>query len=70
MRSTEEGERGKMIQAIITYAPLFVAPFVLFLFSLISAFVLRFRLPRGGLGFDYVIFSLIVILGLKLGGAI
>lgn len=59
-----------MLSTIITYAPLFVAPFVLFLFSLISAFVFRFRLPKGGLGFDYVIFALVVILGLKLGGVI
>ena len=58
------------IQTIIHYAPIVIAPFVIILFSLISAYVFRFRLPRGGLGFDYIIFSVVVILALRIGGAI
>lgn len=58
------------IQTIIHYAPIVIAPFVIILFSLISAYVFRFRLPRGGLGFDYIIFSIVVILALRIGGAI
>lgn len=59
-----------IVASIIHYAPLVVAPFVLLIFSMVSAYVMKFRLPRGGLGFDYVIFAIVVILGLKLGGAI
>lgn len=59
-----------VIANIIRYAPMVVAPFVLLIFSMVSAYVMKFRLPRGGLGFDYVIFAIVVILGLKLGGAI
>ena len=59
-----------MLNNILYYAPLVVAPFVLLMFSLISAYVMKFRLPRGGLGFDYAIFTLLVVIGLKLGGAI
>lgn len=55
---------------IFYYAPLFVAPFLLAIFSLISAYVLRFRLPKSGLGFDYMIFTVILVLALKIGGAI
>lgn len=59
-----------MLETILYYAPMIVAPFVLCIFTMISAFVLRFNIRRGGLGFDYVIFSIVVIIGLKLGGAI
>lgn len=59
-----------MIQQILFYAPLVVAPVVLLIFSMVSAYVLKFRVSRGGLGFDYIIFALFVIIGLYLGGAI
>ncbi len=61
---------GNLISKIIYYAPLVVAPFVLLIFSMVSAYVYKFRLAKGGLGFDYIIFTVIILLGLKLGGAI
>lgn len=59
-----------MISDILAILPLFVAPLVLFIFTLVSAYVFRFRVAKSGLGFDYVIFSFIIILGLWIGGAI
>lgn len=59
-----------VLNAIVSYAPMIVAPFVLILFSLISAYVLKFRLPKGGLGFDYIIFAIVLVLCLTVGGAI
>lgn len=61
---------GDILAKIIYYAPLVVAPFVLIVFSMVSAYVLKFRIARAGLGFDYIIFTVIILLGLKLGGAI
>lgn len=58
------------ISDIIYYAPLFVAPFMLMIFTLVSAYVLRFKLSRSGLGFDYMVFTIIIVLALKIGGAI
>lgn len=59
-----------MLQNILYFLPMLVAPFVLLIFTMISAYVLKFNVRRSGLGFDYVIFTLIVLLGLRLGGAI
>lgn len=59
-----------VLNAIVSYAPMIVAPFVLILFSLISAYVLKFRLPKGGLGFDYIIFAIVLVVCLTVGGAI
>ena len=59
-----------MLAKILYYLPMVVAPFVLFIFTMISAYVFKFNLRRGGLGFDYTIFAILVIVGLKLGGAI
>lgn len=55
---------------ILAMAPLFVAPIILFFFSLVSAYVLRFRISRGGLGFDYIVFTVIIVIALRVGGAI
>lgn len=59
-----------MLTTIVAYAPLVVAPFILMLFSFVSAYVMRFRLPRSGLAFDYVLFTLLMVVALMLGGAI
>lgn len=59
-----------MIMRILDYLPLIVAPVILFLFSLVSAYVFKFGLRNTGIHFDYVIFSLIMIAALALGGAI
>ena len=50
--------------------PLLVAPAMLMVFSLVSAYVLKFGVSRTGISFDYVLFSIYVILALVLGGAI
>lgn len=39
-------------------------------FSMISAYTLKFRIPKSGLGFDYIVFTIILVLSLKLGGVI
>ena len=58
------------MEKILHYLPLLVAPIVLFIFTLVSAYVLKFRIPKSGLGFDYIVFTLIILAGLVLGGAI
>ena len=58
------------MEKILHYLPLLVAPIVLFIFTLASAYVLKFRIPNSGLGFDYIVFTLIILAGLVLGGAI
>ena len=55
---------------VLALAPLFVAPIILFFFSLVSAYVLRFRISRGGLGFDYIVFTLLIVVALRIGGAL
>ncbi len=59
-----------MLSKILYFAPTVVAPFVLAIFAMVSAYVWKFNIRRGGLAFDYVIFAIIVIVGLRLGGAI
>lgn len=59
-----------MIKTLVGYVTIFVAPFILSIFSLISAYVLRFKLKGSGLGFDYIVFSILTLLTLKIGGAI
>ena len=59
-----------MISNILYYLPLAVAFVILIIFSMISAYVFKFRLERGGLGFDYIIFSLLIIFSLYIGGVI
>lgn len=60
----------EVLLTIIQNAPLLVAPVVLAIFGAVSAYVWEFRLHRGGLGFDYIIFAIVVIAGLAFGGAI
>ena len=55
---------------IIERIPVVVAPVVLMIFSLVSAYVFRFGLPRTGINFDYVLFALATVIALVAGGAI
>ena len=57
-------------QTVLHYLPLVVAPVVLALFSLVSAYVFKFGLRGTGISFDYILFALYVIVALILGGAI
>lgn len=50
--------------------PLLVAPGVLVVFTLVTAYVLKFGLPRTGINFDYILFALVVIVSLVVGGAL
>lgn len=58
------------IQEVLKFLPVVVAPFVLIIFSMVSAFVFRFGLPKTGIHFDYMVFAIVVIIALVLGGAI
>ena len=59
-----------VIETIFAFLPLIVAPFILFLFSLVSAYVLKFGMRMTGINADYVIFGVIVILCAVFGGVI
>lgn len=50
--------------------PLFVAPFILAMYSLVSAYVFKFSIPRSGISFDYIVFTVVVVVSLAIGGAI
>lgn len=56
------------LQTVLHYLPFVVAPFVLFLFSLVSAYVLKFGLPKTGINFDYILFTFFVVIACLLGG--
>lgn len=56
------------LQIVLHYLPLVVAPFVLFLFSLVSAYVFKFGLPKTGINFDYILFTSFVVIACLLGG--
>lgn len=59
-----------LIDRILQAATIISAPFILLVFTMISAYVLKFRLPKGGLGFDYIVFAVVILVALVLGGAI
>lgn len=56
--------------SIQTILMLLAAPALLMLFGVITAYVWQFRIRRSGLGFDYAVFTIIVLLAMVLGGAI
>lgn len=58
------------VGTVARYLPVLIAPFILFFFSLITAYVFRFGRPKSGIHFDYILFVLVVIVALVLGGAI
>ena len=55
---------------ILSIIPIIVAPFVLIIFSLVTAYVLKFGIPKTNIIPDYLSFALAVVAGLLLGGAI
>ena len=59
-----------MLQSVLEFLPLLVAPFILIIWSLVSAFVYRLGLKGSGIGFDYVVFTLIMAIALLAGGVI
>lgn len=58
------------MQVILGVLPFIIAPCVLAIFSIVSAYVFRFGMPHTGIIPDYVVFSLFVILAALLGGVI
>lgn len=59
-----------MLHEILKVFPVLVAMVILVVWSLVSAFVFRLGLRGSGIGFDYVVFTLIVAFALAAGGAI
>ncbi len=59
-----------MMNQILEYLPFIVAPFILILWSIISAFVFRLGFKGSGIGLDYMIFTIIIALALLRGGVI
>lgn len=55
---------------ILSIIPIIVAPFVLIIFSLVTAYVFKFGIPKTNIIPDYLSFALAVVAGLLLGGAI
>lgn len=59
-----------MLSSILEFLPLIVAPLILLVWSLVSAYVLKFGLRGSGIGMDYIILTALVALALVFGGAI
>lgn len=56
--------------AILDILSVLIAPLALMIWSLVSAYVFRLGLRGSGIGFDYFIFTLIVIGALVVGGVV
>ena len=59
-----------MLATILSILPLLVAPLILIVWSLVSAFVFRLGLRGSCIGFDYVVFTLIMAVALLAGEGI
>lgn len=59
-----------MLSNVLEFLPLIVAPLILLVWSLVSAYVLKFGLRGSGIGMDYIILTVLVALALVFGGAI
>lgn len=55
---------------LIAMLPLFIAPFILCMFSLITAYVLKFGMRNSGIHFDYMIFVVYILIALLRGGVL
>lgn len=58
------------LEQVIKYSPMVVAPIVLMLFSMVSAYVFKFGKSRTGINQDYLLFAFYVIVACYIGGAI
>lgn len=59
-----------MLDTLLSALPILVAPFILIVWSLVSAYVFRLGFRGSGIGLDYFIFTLIMVVALKFGGVI
>lgn len=55
---------------VLSYLPLIIAPFMVIVFTMVTAYVRKFNIPQSGLMQDYIVLAIIVVAALKLGGAI
>lgn len=58
------------LETVYNSLPFFVAPFILALFSFISAYVLKFGVRGTGIHADYIMFTFYVVLACLLGGVL
>lgn len=59
-----------MFGTIVGVLSMIVAPVMMVVWSLVSAYVFRLGLRGSGIGFDYIVFTIIVAVALAAGGAI
>ena len=59
-----------MIENILEFLPLIVSPFILLVWSMITAYVFKFGMRGSGIGLDYIIFTILVVAALFFGGAL
>lgn len=59
-----------MFGIVIRILSFIIAPCILVLFSVVSAYVFKFGLSRTGIIPDYIVFSLFVVIALLAGGVI
>lgn len=58
------------MSTILTRLPLLIAVMGLILFSMITAYVMKFGVRNSGIRFDYFLFTLYIVAALVLGKAI
>ena len=63
-------EAVQTFMSTLSFVPLILVPLVLAVFSMVSAYVFKFGLPKTGIYFDYVLFTLVLIAAMLVGGAI
>lgn len=59
-----------MLSDIISFLPVVVAPFILLVWTLVTAYVYKFGMRGSGIGLDYIIFTILVVVALLRGGAL
>lgn len=59
-----------MLGTVLGWLSILVAPVIVIIWSLVSAYVFRLGLRGSGIGFDYIVFTIIVAVALVAGGAI
>lgn len=61
---------AEYISVLFYYVQLITAPAMLVVFTLVTAYVFRFNVPKSGLSFDYFLFTLLLVITMYIGGAI
>ena len=58
------------LSTLLFYVQLFTAPLMLAVFSLVTAYVFRFNVQKSGLASDYLLFTILLVITMYIGGAI